>query len=145
MYEWSWVIFVKKSKFHGAGGPDTEVSPKTSAVGQSGEATKDEDIPKEDYNEEEEPIEEQKSKENPHKKTWKKILKMKIIQLMQKRMKGSDFLSNQKNPPEKSAAGPNVMRSSSSIKPDLTKEDPLPLRVHSSPSSSQQRHCGIPW
>ena len=86
---------------------------KTSAIDKSGEATKDESI------------EEQKSKENPPKKTWKKILKMKIIQLMQKRMKGSDFLSNQKNPPEKSAAGPNVMRSSSSIKPDLTKDELL--------------------
>ena len=27
MYKWSWVIFVKKSKFHDAGGPDTVVSP----------------------------------------------------------------------------------------------------------------------
>ena len=27
MYEWSRVIFAKKSKFHGAGGPDTVVSP----------------------------------------------------------------------------------------------------------------------
>ena len=27
MYEWSWVIFAKKSKFHDAGGPDTVVSP----------------------------------------------------------------------------------------------------------------------
>ena len=28
MYEWSRVIFAKKSKFHDAGGPDTVVSPK---------------------------------------------------------------------------------------------------------------------
>ena len=27
MYEWSRVIFAKKSKFHDAGGPDTVVSP----------------------------------------------------------------------------------------------------------------------
>ena len=27
MYEWPRVIFVKKSKFHNAGGPDTVVSP----------------------------------------------------------------------------------------------------------------------
>ena len=27
MFEWSWVIFAKKSKFHDAGGPDTMVSP----------------------------------------------------------------------------------------------------------------------
>ena len=27
MYKWSWVIFVKKSKFHDVGGPDTVVSP----------------------------------------------------------------------------------------------------------------------
>ena len=27
MYEWSRVIFAKKSKFHGAGGPDTVVLP----------------------------------------------------------------------------------------------------------------------
>ena len=27
MYEWSWVIFAKKTKFHDAGGPDTVVSP----------------------------------------------------------------------------------------------------------------------
>ena len=27
MYEWSRVIFAKKSKFHGAGGPDTVLSP----------------------------------------------------------------------------------------------------------------------
>ena len=27
MYKWSWVIFVKKSKFHDEGGPDTVVSP----------------------------------------------------------------------------------------------------------------------
>ena len=30
MYEWSRVIFAKKSKFHGAGGPDTVVSPGSS-------------------------------------------------------------------------------------------------------------------
>ena len=29
MYEWSRVIFFKKSKFHDAGGPDTVVSPIT--------------------------------------------------------------------------------------------------------------------
>ena len=29
MYEWSRVIFAKKSKFHDAGGPDTVVSPLT--------------------------------------------------------------------------------------------------------------------
>ena len=29
MYEWSRVIFAKKSKFHDAGGPDTVVSPYT--------------------------------------------------------------------------------------------------------------------
>ena len=29
MYEWSRVIFAKKSKFHNAGGPDTVVSPYT--------------------------------------------------------------------------------------------------------------------
>mgnify|MGYP003335401345 CR=1 FL=1 len=44
---------------------------------------------------------------------------------MQKRMKGSDFLSNPKDLPEKSAAGPNVMRSSSSLKPDLKKYELL--------------------
>ena len=38
---------------------------------------------------------------------------------------GSDFLSIPKDPPEKSAAGPNVMRSSSSLKPDLKKEELL--------------------
>ena len=27
MYEWSWGIFAKKTKFHGAGGPGTMVSP----------------------------------------------------------------------------------------------------------------------
>ena len=51
---------------------------------------------------------------------------MKLIQLMQRRLrKSSDFLSNPKNPPEKSAAGPNVMRSSSSLEPDLKKEELL--------------------
>ena len=30
MYEWSRVIFAKKSKFHNAGGPDTVVSPRAS-------------------------------------------------------------------------------------------------------------------
>ena len=30
MYEWSRVIFAKKSKFHDAGGPDTVVLPKLS-------------------------------------------------------------------------------------------------------------------
>ena len=27
MYEWSWGIFAKKTKFHDAGGPGTVVSP----------------------------------------------------------------------------------------------------------------------
>ena len=35
MYEWSRVIFAKKSKFHDAGGPDTVVSPNITLVTQS--------------------------------------------------------------------------------------------------------------
>ena len=37
MYEWSRVIFAKKSKFHDEGGPDTVVSPKVK-VGVDGHA-----------------------------------------------------------------------------------------------------------
>ena len=36
MYEWSRVIFAKKSKFHDAGGPDTVVSPGVAATGPDG-------------------------------------------------------------------------------------------------------------
>ena len=36
MYEWSRVIFAKKSKFHDAGGPDTVVSPSVPRQLQSG-------------------------------------------------------------------------------------------------------------
>ena len=87
------------------------------------EEVPDEETPNEDVNEEEEIVEEGKSEENHPKKKWKKTLRMKILQLIQKRMKnGSDFLSIPKDPPEKSAAGPNVMRSSSSLKPDLKKD-----------------------
>ena len=121
---------------------------KTPPVDKSGGAVPDdEDIPKEDpkevddheedYSEEDEVVEEGKSKENHPRKGWKKILKMKLIQLMQRRLrKSSDFLSNPKNPPEKSAAGPNVMRSSSSIRPDI-KRDKL-LRKFTSPRHNLQ-------
>merc|ERR1712079_875647 len=61
--------------------------------------------------------EEEKLKENHPKKSWKKILKMKIIQLMQKRNKKFRLSVESKDLPEKSAAGPNVTLSSSSIRP----------------------------
>ena len=115
---------------------------KTSAVDKSGEAnnddeevgSEDEENPDEeapiedskevdDNSEEEESIEEKKSteeeklKENHSKKSWKKILRMKIIQLMKKRNKRFRLSVESKDLPEKSAAGPNVTLSSSSIRP----------------------------
>ena len=109
---------------------------KTSPVDKSGEAinddeeveSEDEEIPDketevdDEHSEKKESIEEKESKENHPKKNWKKTLRMKLIQLMRRKMKkGSDFLSNQKDPPGKSAAGPNVTLSSSSLESENEK------------------------
>ena len=126
---------LKEDKSREANDEDDEIkkSSPDGPIDKSGEAvSKDENIPEEDPkevdddSEKEASIEEKKSKENPPRKSWKKILRMKLIQLMQRRMrKSSDFLSNQ-NPPEKSAAGPNV--------------DP---RLHSNRISRKKSCCAI--
>ena len=96
------------------------------------EETPDEEIPNEetlneDINEEEEIVEEGKSAENHPKKKWTKILRMKILQVMRRRLKkSSDFLSNQ-NPPGKSGCGPSIpiFPASSHAATDIRKSDQL--------------------